>query len=227
MGIAENLNQVWAHIAAAALAAGRDPATVRLIAVSKTNPIERIQEAFTAGQILFGENRVQELQEKQILLPQAQWHLIGHLQTNKVKYIAPYVAMIHSVDSERLLAEIHTRAAQNGRKIPVLLQVNISEEDQKSGMAPEAVQGILQLAHRYPNSEIVGLMGLAAFTDDAALIRGQFQTLAQLLTLNKATDYGPSVDLHELSMGMSGDYAIAIAQGATLVRIGSAVFGAR
>lgn len=227
MPIADSLRAVWADLAAAATAAGRDPGSVRLVAVSKTHPIERVREAFEAGQLVFGENRVQELHEKQPLLPQAQWHLVGHLQTNKVKYIAPYVALIHSVDSEKLLAEIDSRAAQHGRVIPVLLQVNISDEGQKSGLPPEAVAPLLRQASRYSNVHVAGLMGLAELTDDTVRIRGQFRTLAQLRQTLAAHDFGPTVALTELSMGMSGDYHIAIEEGATLVRIGSAIFGAR
>jgi pyridoxal phosphate enzyme (YggS family) len=224
--VAQNLASIQVQIAAAARAAGRDPATVRLIAVSKTKPLAAVQEAFAAGQQLFGENKVQEMVEKQPGLPQAQWHLIGHLQTNKVKYIAPFVAMIHSLDSIKLLAEIEKQGAKAGRVVPCLIQVNISDEDQKSGTDAAGATQILQEAAQCAHVRIAGLMGIAELTDDQAKIQGQFRTL-RLLRDELRRYEGPNILLNELSMGMTADFALAIAEGATLVRVGSAIFGTR
>lgn len=226
--VADNLKQLQDEIAALAQAAGRDPAEITLVAVSKTHPATAIQEALATGHTHFGENRVQELQDKQPALPESiQWHLIGHLQTNKVKYLAPYVHLIHSVDSEKLLKEIDKRAAQNERTLGVLIQVNISEEDQKSGAEMSDVPALLVAAGQYPNVAVKGLMGMAQFTEDEAVIRRQFRSLRTLRDELLGQSLPANVSLKELSMGMSGDYAIAIEEGATILRIGSAIFGAR
>lgn len=227
MSIADNLARIRTEIAELATSSGRSPDEIRLIAVSKTHPPNFVKEALAAGQTVFGENRVQELTAKQPDVPQAQWHLIGHLQTNKVKYIAPFVAMIHSVDSEKLLEEIDKRAAQHERIIPVLIQVNISDEGQKSGVAPDAVAALLTVAGNFPHVAVQGLMGMAALTEDNALIRKQFRSLRLLRDDLSTQSLPPNVQLSELSMGMSGDYPIAIQEGATLLRIGSAIFGVR
>jgi hypothetical protein len=226
MPVAEHLEAVRLRIAEAARAAGRDPESVRLIAVSKTKPVEQIAEAAAAGQLDFGENRVQELQSKQPALPHLHWHLIGTLQRNKVKYIAPYIRMIHSVDSAALLAEIGRQAAKHDREIDCLLQIHISGEETKSGMTPEEARSILEQLDAFPHVRICGLMGMAALTDDTALIRSQFAGLRQLRS-DLAGIAHPRIALHELSMGMSGDFETAIQEGATMVRIGSAVFGTR
>lgn len=226
--VADNLTQFQNEIARLARAAGRAPAEITLVAVSKTHPATAIQEALATGHTHFGENRVQELQDKQPALPESiHWHLIGHLQTNKVKYIAPYVHLIHSVDSEKLLKEIDKRAAQNDRVIGVLIQVNISEEDQKSGVEKDDVPALLHAAAAYPHVAVKGVMGMAQFTDDNSVIRNQFRTLRTLRDQLKRQSLPENVSLDELSMGMSGDYAIAIEEGATILRIGSAIFGAR
>lgn len=225
-GIAQNLKNIRAQIDIAAIAAGRDPAAVHLIAVSKTKPLAAVQEAFAAGQVLFGENKVQEMADKQPGLPQAQWHLIGHLQTNKVKYIAPFVAMIHSLDSVKLLHEIEKQGAKAGRVVPCLIQVNISDEDQKSGTDAAGAADILQMARDCGHVRIEGLMGIAELTDDTARIQHQFRNL-RLLRDELRRYEGPNTVLNELSMGMSADFALAIAEGATLVRVGSAIFGER
>lgn len=226
MGIAAQLADVLAEIRAAAVAAGRDPGTVTLVAVSKTKPVEAVREAAAAGQVDFGENKVQEMVEKQAHLPHLRWHMIGTLQRNKVKYIAPFVHLIHSIDSERLLAEVDLRAAQNQHIISCLLQINISDELQKGGMTEEEAESILQRIAAYPHVRIEGLMGMAEFTDDAAVLRRQFRRLAQA-RLRMEAHAGPQVRMHELSMGMSGDFPVAIAEGATLVRVGSSIFGSR
>jgi pyridoxal phosphate enzyme (YggS family) len=226
MGIAENLQSVRADIAAAARAADRDPADVQLIAVSKTRPVTDILLAMEAGQMDFGENKVQEMVEKHAAVPTARWHMIGSLQRNKVKYIAEFVHLIHSVDSERLLAEIDRQAQLHGRRIDCLLQINISDEDQKGGFSEAEAEAVLRAIDRFPSVTVRGLMGMAAFTDDQALIRSQFERLAAARTRLEALA-GPRVSMATLSMGMSGDYALAIAAGATMVRIGSSIFGTR
>lgn len=201
------------------------PQNVQLVAVSKTHPIEHIQHVYNLGQRIFGENKVQELAEKYPQLPKdIQWHLIGHLQTNKVKYIAEFIDTIQSVDSEKLLEEIDRQAAKFQRKIKVLLQVKIAEEETKFGLEIHEAKEIFQddLNGKYPNIEITGLMGMATFTDDKNQVTKEFTLLKQIfdkLSLLKKLD--------TLSMGMSGDYKEAIACGANSVRIGSAIFGSR
>ncbi len=205
---------------------GREPNSVKLIAVSKTYPVENIRKVIELGQLDLGENKVQELLLKQAEIPEARWHLIGHLQTNKVKFIAPFIYMIHSVDSEKLLNIIQKEASVNNRSISVLLQIFISGEVTKTGMSADEAKKILEEASLYPNIQFCGLMGMAALTEDYQLIHSQFSGLKKLL--NELTSMnGGNVSLTELSMGMSSDYAIAIAEGATMVRIGSAIFGKR
>lgn len=201
------------------------PENVQLVAVSKTHPAETVQEIYNMGQNVFGENKVQELVEKQTLLPKdIQWHLIGHLQTNKVKYIAPFVDTIQSVDSEKILKEINKQAAKNDRKINVLLQVKIAAEDTKFGFAIEEAEQIFQsyLENKYPHVEINGLMGMATFTENKNQIAQEFKVLKDLF--DKLSVKQP---LAVLSMGMSDDYPIAIESGANSVRIGSSIFGRR
>ncbi len=224
--VSDNLRSILAEIAASAIAAGRSPEEVKLVAVSKTYPIAPIREAFEAGQVDFGENRVQEMAAKQPDLPLARWHQIGPLQRNKVKYIAPFVHLIHSVDSEKLMEEINRQAEKYQRTIEILLQLNISEEDSKSGIDEAGAALLLEVAPKYPHVKITGLMGMAAFTDDHERVRAQFRRLRVARDTFAAADY-PSVTMKELSMGMSGDFDLAIAEGATLVRIGSAIFGSR
>lgn len=195
------------------------------MAVSKTKPVELIQEAYDVGQRIFGENKVQDMAAKyEVLSKDIEWHMIGHLQTNKVKYIAPFASLIHGVDSERLLQEIDKRAAQNDRIQDVLIQINISEENQKHGVMPiGAVAQILSWSSTFQNIRIRGVMGMAENTADEGVIRAQFTLLKQLF--NDINANGLTVDV--LSMGMSQDYSIAIECGATHVRIGSAIFGPR
>lgn len=201
----------------------------KLIAVTKTKPVELLREAYDAGARRFGENKVQEMVDKQPQLPaDVQWHLIGHLQSNKVKYIAPFVALIHSVDSLKLLQEINKQAAKQNRIIDCLLQIYIADEETKFGLAPEEAEVLLQALalNTLQNVRLVGLMGLATNTDDEAQIRQEFRGLKQLYD-RLAQIQHPVVQFHELSMGMSGDYRIAVEEGSTLVRVGSAIFGAR
>ncbi len=202
----------------------------RLVAVSKTHTPEEILLLYQAGQRLFGENRVQELQDKQVALPaDIEWHLIGHLQRNKVRFIAPFVAMIHSVDSERLLEEIDRQAQKAGRVIPVLLQVHIAAEETKFGWSPEELQAWIgsEAWKKYAHIAICGLMGMATFTDNTVQVRAEFQRLRHLFDRIKQEAFAVKPEFRELSMGMSADYEIALEEGATLVRIGSLLFGER
>lgn len=226
MDIAENLHRVREAITQATLRAGRQPGEVRLVAVSKTQPLSAIQAAIAAGQLDFGENRVQELVEKQKALPHVRWHMIGTLQRNKVRQIAGFIHLIHSIDSERLLEEVNRQATIHGRVIDGLLQINISGEDQKGGMGVGDVERLLSRIQDFPSVRILGLMGMAELTDDMATVQRQFRQLALARTRLLGLE-GPQATLKELSMGMSGDYAEAIAEGATLVRIGSSIFGER
>ncbi len=226
MGIAENLLAVKQKISAAAVAAGRESGAVKLIAVSKTYPVDAVQAAIAAGQVDFGENRVQEVVEKHAALPNVNWHLIGTLQRNKVRQIAAFVHLIHSVDSEKLLEEINRQAELHHRVIDCLLQINISHEEQKSGMDESEAEQLLARISQFRHVRILGLMGMAAFTDDKSLISTQFQSLAATRARLRIHE-GPRVELRELSMGMSGDFELAIAAGATMVRIGSSIFGHR
>ncbi len=201
------------------------PSHVTLAAVSKTHPIEPIVELYNLGQRLFAENKVQELLEKHPVLPSAiEWHLIGHLQTNKVKFIVPFIDTIQSVDSEKLLNEINKQAEKIDRKIKVLLQVKIAQEDTKYGLEVNETKELLLKwnSGAFPFVEIEGLMGMASFTADQNQVKGEFQFLKHLYDQLKL--YYP---FKTLSMGMSSDYALAIDCGATLVRVGSALFGSR
>ena len=201
------------------------PTNIQLVAVSKTHPVERIQMVYDLGQRVFGENKVQELIEKQPLLPQdIQWHLIGHLQTNKVKYIAPFIDTIQSVDSEKILREIDKQAEKNHRKINVFLQVRIAEEETKYGLELHETKELYlkYLQGDFPNVIISGLMGMATFTDDKDQVKKEFTFLRNLFDQLSVTQ-----KLETLSMGMSDDYQLAIECGANSVRIGSAIFGRR
>ena len=215
MSIQENYHKIKAQI----------PENVELVAVSKFHPVEKIQEIYDCGQKVFGENKVQELLTKVNELPaDIQWHLIGHLQTNKVKYIAPFIDTIQSVDSEKLLIEINKEAAKNNKKIKVLLQVKIAEEETKYGLEISEAKEIFSnyLEHQYPNIEILGLMGMATFTDNNNQVKSEFLVLKSLFD-----ELSTFRKLETLSMGMSDDFALAIECGSTSVRIGSAIFGVR
>ena len=215
MSIQENYHKIKAQI----------PENVELVAVSKFHPIEKIKEVYDCGQKVFGENKVQELLTKVNELPaDIQWHLIGHLQTNKVKYIAPFIDTIQSVDSEKILLEINKEAVKNNRKIKVLLQVKIAEEETKYGLEIAEAKEIFSnyLEHQYPNIEILGLMGMATFTDNKNQVKSEFLVLKSLFD-----ELSTFKKLETLSMGMSDDFALAIECGSTSVRIGSAIFGVR
>ncbi len=201
---------------------------VTLIAVSKTKPASDILELYNAGQRDFGENYVQELTEKQAALPKdINWHFIGHLQSNKVKYIAPFVHLIHGVDNDRLLLEINKQAVKHNRVIDVLLQYYIAREETKYGMNMAEITEVVKNKANLPNVRICGLMGMASNTDDLQQVRGEFRALDSFFVLLK-TEYFPNdPEFSKCSMGMSGDYEIAIEQGSNMVRIGSLLFGSR
>jgi pyridoxal phosphate enzyme (YggS family) len=205
------------------------PLYVTLVAVSKTHPVSSIQRLYALGHRDFGENKVQELLEKQAVLPpDIRWHLIGHLQTNKVKYIVPFIHLIHSVDSEKLLAEINKQAQKINRTIDILLQVHIAKEETKYGFSEDEIKSLYQssILEKYSYVRIQGLMGMATNTSDEQLIRKEFSGLKELFDQLKLLNVNPHT-MGVLSMGMSNDYSIAIEEGATLVRIGSSIFGER
>lgn len=217
--IAQNLRQVKATL----------PDNVTLVAVSKFKPIEDIQEAYDAGQRIFGESKIQEMTDKQQVLPKdIQWHMIGHVQRNKVKYMAPYVSLIHGVDSLRLLQEIDKQALKNNRSINCLLQVHIANEESKFGFDKEEIINIIQepLFNQLANICIKGVMGMATFTNDKTQIKTEFQTLKNVFDVLKVQQHR-LFDIQILSMGMSDDHSIAIECGSTMVRIGSKIFGNR
>ena len=206
------------------------PENVTLVAVSKTKPVEDIQQAYNAGQRIFGENKVQEMTSKYELLPKdIQWHLIGHLQTNKVKYIAPYVSLIHSIDSEKLLREVNKEAKKNNRIISCLLQFHIAEEETKFGFSFDEAKELIESEAflNFQNIQIVGIMGMASFTENEQQIRNEFQTLHDYFQVLKSHYFKFNPDFKEISMGMSGDYKIAIEHGSTMIRVGSTIFGHR
>lgn len=219
MGISNNIKLITTSI----------PKHVKLVAVSKTKPISDILEAYNAGQRKFGENKIQELVEKHEALPKdIEWHMIGHLQRNKVKYMASFVDLIHGVDSLKTLKEINKQGAKNNRVLNCLLQLKIAKEDTKFGLSFKDVEAILisEEFKQLSNVNIQGLMGMASFTEDETVIRTEFKTLKKYFnTLKKhnSTNFNPTI----ISMGMSGDYQIAIEEGSTMVRVGSAIFGTR
>ncbi len=191
---------------------------VKLVAVSKNMPVNYIQEAYESGQIIFGENKVQDLIRKYEKLPKnIEWHMIGHLQKNKVKYIAPFIKLIHPVDSIKILKEIDKRASQNNRIIECLLQVNISKEITKFGFMENEIEEIISDIQKYKNIKVIGLMGMASFSNEKKKISEEFSILYKIYKKYKI--------LNTLSMGMSNDYNIAIKCGSTMVRIGSTIFG--
>lgn len=206
------------------------PATTRLIAVSKTKPVEDIQEAYDAGQRVFGENKALEMRDKHEALPKdIEWHFIGHLQTNKIKYIIPYVSLIHSIDSLNLLKEVNKEATKKDRRVDCLLQFHIAQEETKFGLSyDEAVQLLTSAEYKQmENIRIVGVMGMATFTDNNNQVSAEFATLRDIFDRLKKEYFSTEESFCELSMGMSDDYPLAIEQGSTLVRVGSAIFGKR
>lgn len=224
--IEQNLNQVNARIAAACKKVDRLPSEVMLLAVSKTKPNQYIKDAFNSQQIEFGENRMQELEDKMRDLHDLDisWHMIGNLQTNKIKLIAERVNWVHSIEKLKYLKEFEKRA--NGNKINALIQVNISGEPQKGGVEPEQVGELLSKSTDFKNVTVVGLMGMATFVDNPEDVRHEFKLLKEIFETHKKNNKG-SVQLQHLSMGMSNDMEVAIQEGATIVRVGSDIFGAR
>ena len=201
-----------------------------LVAVSKTQPIETIQQAYDYGQKIFGENKAQELVQKYEALPKdIEWHMIGHLQTNKVKYIIPFVHLIHSVDSLKLLLEINKQGQKLGRKINCLLQIHIATEESKFGFSREEVLELIEgsIITSFSFIKILGLMGMATFTDNSEIVREEFRQLKKFFDHLKTFELPENIEMKELSMGMSSDYQIAIEEGSTMIRIGSDIFGER
>ncbi|MBR1793053.1 MAG: YggS family pyridoxal phosphate-dependent enzyme [Bacteroidales bacterium] len=216
--IKENLDKIRTTI----------PAGTRLIAVSKTKPVEDLKEAYEAGQRLFGENKALEMRDKHEALPKdIEWHFIGHLQSNKVKYIAPFVSLIHSIDSTAILQTVNKEAGKNHRVIDCLLQFHIASEETKFGLNTEEAEILLQSYAELKHVRIVGVMGMATNTENSQLVRQEFRTLKEIFENLKQRHFADRPEFNEISMGMSGDYAIAIEEGSTLVRVGSAIFGAR
>lgn len=206
------------------------PEGVRLVAVSKFHPIEALQDAYDGGQRIFGESKVQEMTQKYEALPKnIEWHFIGHLQTNKIKYMAPYVALIHGVDSYKLLAEINKQAAKAGRVIPCLLQIHIAQEETKFGFSTEECRAMLEEGQwrQLDHVQIAGVMGMATNTEDETQIKREFSTLSAFFQEIKEAYFKEVSSFKEISMGMSDDYPLAIEEGSTLIRIGSRIFGAR
>jgi pyridoxal phosphate enzyme (YggS family) len=203
---------------------------IKLIAVSKTKPVETLMEAYHSGQKIFGENKVQELVGKFEQMPKdIEWHMIGHLQSNKVKYIVPFVALIHSVDSENILLEINKQAAKINKIQQVLLQISIADEETKFGFEEAELLKLLEKYNKkeFAHIEIVGLMGMATFTDNEEQIANEFAGLKKLFDNLKSTYFSSQESFSQLSMGMSSDYQIAIANGSNLIRVGSTIFGGR
>ena len=219
MAIAENLQKIKATL----------PESVQLVAVSKTKPQSAITEAYNAGQRIFGENRIQEMQEKAEALPKdIQWHMIGHVQDNKIKYMADFVSMVHGMDKEKRLKALNKEAAKVDRIIDCLVQIHIAEEDTKFGFDYQEAEALFQkdLEEVYPNIRVCGLMGMATFTDDQEQVQREFKGLHSFYQKVKTQLYNKDY-FNTLSMGMSGDYKLAIEQGSNMVRIGSSIFGAR
>ncbi|MBS5078539.1 MAG: YggS family pyridoxal phosphate-dependent enzyme [Clostridiales bacterium] len=223
----ENLYDVQKRVEAACQRAGRDAREVTLIAVSKTKPVSMIEEIMDEGVIDFGENKPQELRDKYEVLPKnLKWHMIGHLQRNKVKYIIDKACMIHSVDSLRLAETIQQEAMKLDLIMPVLIEVNIAREDSKFGVSPEETEELVRQAAKLPNLKVEGLMTIAPFVEKAERNRVYFSNLRKLYVDIKSKNID-NVNMCNLSMGMTGDYEIAIEEGATLVRVGTGIFGER
>jgi hypothetical protein len=225
--IQENLKQVEENIKAACEKAGRSREEVTLIAVSKTKPISLLEEAYQYGCREFGENKVQEMTEKQEQMHEnIHWHMIGHLQRNKVKYLAPYVTLIHSVDTYRLAEEISIHAQKNKRVIPILIEVNIAQEESKFGISKEDVFALVEQTAQLPGVKVKGLMTIAPYVENPEENRNYFRQIRQLSVDIKQKNID-NVDMEILSMGMTGDYMVAIEEGATMVRVGTGIFGER
>ena len=218
MDIAQHIQELQASL----------PQGVTLVAVSKFHPVEALQEAYQAGQRVFGESRAQELVAKQLVLPKdIEWHFIGPLQSNKVKDIAPFISLIHSVDSLKLLNEIEKQAAKHERIIRVLLEIHVAAEETKHGFTPNECRELVNQLPEFPHVQICGIMGMATLTDDESQIRKEFHTLHALFTELKETVFCQSEAFSILSMGMSHDYKLAIEEGSNMIRVGTYIFGER
>lgn len=225
--VAENLAQVRKNINESCSKINRDPNEVTLIAVSKTKPVEMLKEAYDAGARVFGENKVQEIVDKYDQMPSdVKWHMIGHLQRNKVKYIVDKVAMIHSVDSLRLAETIEKEAAKKAVIVPILIEVNVAQEESKFGLKPEEVLPLIEQIADFSHIRIKGLMTIAPYVDNAEENREIFRELKKL-SVDIAAKNINNVTMSVLSMGMTGDYMVAVQEGATMVRVGTGIFGAR
>lgn len=225
--ITENLEQVRKNIDEACRMAGRDPKEVTLIAVSKTKSVSMLKEAYDAGARCFGENKVQEIMDKHPQLPEdIQWHMIGHLQRNKVKYIVDKVSMIHSVDSLRLAQTIEQEAAKHNVCVPVLLEVNVAQEESKFGLKMDEVLPLIETIADFPHIKVQGLMTIAPYVENAEDNRDFFRQLKKLSVDIEAKNIN-NVSMSVLSMGMTGDYQVAVQEGATMVRVGTGIFGER
>lgn len=225
--IAQNLHQVQENIKKACEKANRDPAEVTLIAVSKTKPVSMLQEAYDEGVRTFGENKVQEIMDKYGQLPQdIEWHMIGHLQRNKVKYIADKVTMIHSLDSLRLAETIESEASKHNRVIPVLIEVNVAMEESKFGISVDEVLPFVQELSKFPHLGVNGLMTIAPYVENPEENRQIFRKLKKLSVDIEEKNIN-NINMSVLSMGMTGDYQVAIEEGATMVRVGTGIFGER
>ena len=225
--VAENLAQVQKNIEESCKAINRDPNEVTLIAVSKTKPVEMLREAYDAGARIFGENKVQEIVDKYDQMPSdVQWHMIGHLQRNKVKYIVDKVAMIHSVDSFRLAETIEKEAEKKNVVVPVLIEVNVAQEESKFGLKPEEVLSFIEQIAGFTHIQVKGLMTIAPYVENAEENREIFRELKKL-SVDIAAKNINNVTMSVLSMGMTGDYMVAVQEGATMVRVGTGIFGAR
>ena len=225
--VAENLAQVQKNINESYNKINRDPNEVTLIAVSKTKPVEMLKEAYDAGARVFGENKVQDIVDKYDQMPSdVKWHMIGHLQRNKVKYIVDKVAMIHSVDSLRLAETIEKEAAKKAVIVPILIEVNVAQEESKFGLKPEEVLPLIEQIADFSHIRIKGLMTIAPYVDNAEENREIFRELKKL-SVDIAAKNINNVTMSVLSMGMTGDYMVAVQEGATMVRVGTGIFGAR
>ncbi|MCI7814254.1 MAG: YggS family pyridoxal phosphate-dependent enzyme [Robinsoniella sp.] len=225
--VRENLREVQHNVLQACMRAGRDPREVTLIAVSKTKPVSLIEEAYDEGIRDFGENKPQELKEKyEVMADDIHWHMIGHLQRNKIKYVIERACLIHSVDSVRLAEAIEEEAAKRERMVSILLEVNIAREESKFGFLQEEVEEAVKIIAKMPHLHIEGLMTIAPFVDNAEENRVHFKNLRKL-SVDIAQKNIDNVSMRKLSMGMTGDYEVAIEEGATLVRVGTGIFGER
>lgn len=224
--IAANIEEVIEQVRMSALKVNRNPSDIQIVTVTKTVPVGRIREAVDAGMTVLGENRVQELLDKHPQIDDVEWHLIGHLQTNKVKYITDKITLLHSLDSMGLAEELNKRMNATGRVLDVLVQVNVADESTKFGIKPEDTIDFIDGLRKLTGIKIKGLMTIGPYVTDPEEVRPVFRQLRELASKVKTMDF-PGVEMVHLSMGMSNDYTVAIEEGATLIRLGSIIFGSR